>query len=108
MRVPSTNSGLLASRVVDVPLDDDSTSCRAASGEDHVRDLDDARGASSADLDDGLGVVVVGELGAGAHDLRPDLSDDLGTRGDGDGVGDDVGTSVEEDDLAASELWNDK
>lgn len=89
---------------MDVPLDNDSTSSRTTGGEDHVRDLDDTSGSGSANLDDRPGVVVIGELGARAHDLRPDLSDDLGAHRDGDGGGDDVGTSIKEDDLAASVL----
>lgn len=69
MSVPSTSGSLLPSGVMDVPFHDDSAGSWSASSEDHVCDLDDSSRARSADLDDRLWVVVVGELGASAHDL---------------------------------------
>ena len=58
-------------------------------------------------MDDGLRVVVVGEARAGAHDDRPDLADNLSSGGNINCIGDNVGSRVEEDDLAACELADD-
>ena len=72
--------------------------------EDHVRDFSAAAGADSADLDDSLRVVPVEERTTASGNDGPCLTNDLGTSGDLDGVGDDVHTSVEEDDLATGVL----
>ena len=55
-----------------------------------------------------LTIVVVGERATAAEYCRPRLSNDLGTRRDGDGVRNDVDTRIEEDDLATRELRDEK
>ena len=104
MSVPETSRGLLTSSVVHVPLDDDRAGGGAASGEDQVGDLSAARRARCADLDDDLGVGVVEELATGSGNDRPSLTDNLGAGGDLEGAGDEVGTGINEDDLAARVL----
>lgn len=71
-----------------------------ASRENHVRDLQDTSGSRSTGLNDGLGIVVVEEEVAGAHDLRPRFTNNLGTSRDRDGACHDVCTSREVQNLA--------
>lgn len=80
---------------------------RSASREDDIRNLSNTRRACSSDLDDGARVVVVLKVGAGSKNRRPRLTDDLHTGRDGKRIGDDVDTSVDEDDLASGVLVED-
>ena len=71
------------------------------SREDDVRDLENALRACIASADDSLGVVVVEESVASPRDDRPGFTNNLGTCWNSDGVANEVGTSIKEDDLAA-------
>ena len=78
------------------------------SREDHIGDFGTAGRASVANLHHDLRVIVVGEGATRPSNDRPSFTNNLGTRRDLDSIGNNVDTSVEENDLAASELWNDK
>jgi hypothetical protein len=103
--VPHAGACLDIAGLVDVPFDDDCTSNLGSdSGEDNVADLDNATFALFADLEDDARPSLVSELGAFAGQDAPSLSNHASSRGNVDGVSDDVMTSVKEDDLAVGEL----
>ena len=82
-----------------VPLHEDSTRGGTLSGDDEVAHLHRAGLTLLADLEEGNGILLIGELLAVCHEHRPDLTSDLDVLGDLDGGGDDVGTVVEVDNL---------
>ncbi|CAG9937310.1 unnamed protein product [Clonostachys rosea f. rosea IK726] len=100
--VPET-SGALAGGL-EVPLHEDGTGLRTLGLDHEVGNLNIANIAWLADLEHGLGVGLVEELGVGtsSHDQRPDLTNNLDVLGDLDGVADDVSTVREVDNLALS------
>ncbi|CAI6089739.1 unnamed protein product [Clonostachys chloroleuca] len=100
--VPET-SGALAGGL-EIPLHEDGTGLRTLGLNHEVGNLNIANIAWLADLEHGLGVGLVEELGVGtsSHDQRPDLTNNLDVLGDLDGVADDVGTVGEVDNLALS------
>ena len=76
----------------------------AVSTEDDVGDLEDTLRVGLTGTDNRGRGAVVEELSSSSSDNGPGLTDDLSASGDGHGVADEVGTGVEEDDLAASVL----
>ena len=75
------------------------------SGEDDIGNLKNTLGAGVPSPNHGLGVVEVEERVTSSGDDRPGFTNDLSTRWDSGGVGDKVGTCVEEDDLATRVLY---
>lgn len=104
MAVPHARRTLLTSGVVDVPLDDNGAWGRTACGENHVADLHDALAVSGAHPNDRLRAVDIRECRSTSHDHGPRLADDLGPGRDRNSGGDEVGSVVEENYLAACEL----
>ncbi|CAH0048977.1 unnamed protein product [Clonostachys solani] len=100
--VPETGGALAGG--LEVPLHEDGTRLRTLGLNHEVGNLDIANIAWLADLEHGLGVGLVEELGVGtsSHDQRPDLTNNLDVLGDLDGVADDVSTVGEVDNLALS------
>lgn len=98
MDIPKTGSTLRGTG--NIPLHDDGTGLWAEGLKHNVLNLDVADIAGLTNLPDGLGVVDILELGTTNHDESPDLADNLDVLGDLDGVGDDICTVVEVDNLA--------
>lgn len=90
-----------------VPFDEDSTSGTADGGEDDIGNLSRGGRASGADTDGNLGRVGIREVRAGGLDVGPEFTDDECTGRDGESGGDNVGTGINVDDLAAPPLVDD-
>ena len=105
MGVPHARSTL--TRLSDIPFNHDGTRGGTLGHDDKVAHLDGAGLALLSDLESGDGVVLVGELAAVSHDHGPDLTGDLDILGNLDGIGDDVGTVVEVDDLVGGSAVKD-
>lgn len=75
---------------------------RALRGDYHVAPFYDAGVAGVADLDDCLGGVDVGEVGAAGHDNGVGFADYFGAFGDEDCFGHFVGACIDEYDVSSS------
>ena len=102
--VPHSRSALLLGRVGDVPFYEDGAWLGAFGLEDEVAEFDGAGVAWLADLEDGGGVGLGGEGGAGGYDHGPNFAGDFDVFGDFDCGGDDVGAVVEVYDLVGGSL----
>ena len=106
-RVPHARNTLLAARVADVPLHDDSTGCWCCRLEEHIGYLNDTRRTGRADANNDLRVGYVGKERPGAHDSAPCLAENVHVRRELESLLDNVHAGIEIQDAAASETVDD-